>query len=152
MYVVSKRGFYTTPALRAVLGCYYRWKDDFVKKLVILFQPRDGLGEDRVYQIVLDIKVLTLEDYSDDFPLVTESAIALIVTTSGRSGAYEARVDTRARATIRAYEARKNSHAEANCIEKHAKIDDFSSKFTQKLNHAKIDTPHVIASRFTIIF
>ena len=28
-------------------------------------------------------------------------------------------------------------HAEADCIKKHAKIDDFSSKFEQKLKHEK---------------
>ena len=28
-------------------------------------------------------------------------------------------------------------HAEANCVKKHAKIDDFSSKFEEKLNHEK---------------
>ena len=38
----------------------------------------------------------------------SRKALALAVTTSGRSGAYEARVDTRARTTIRAYEARKH--------------------------------------------
>ena len=34
-------------------------------------------------------------------------------------------------------EPRKNRHAEENCIKKHAKIDDFSLKFEQKLKHEK---------------
>ena len=63
-------------------------------------------------------------------------ALALAVTTSGRSGAYEARVDTR---------ARKNRHADGNSIKKHSIIDDFASKF----NHEKIDTPKLIASKST---
>ena len=59
---------------------------------------------------------------------------AVRATTSGRSGAYEARVDTR---------ARKNRHADGNSIKKHTIIDDFASKFS----HEKIDTPMVIASK-----
>ena len=65
---------------------------------------------------------------------MSQRALALAVTTSGRSGAYEARVDTR---------ARKNRHADGNSIEKHSIIDDFASKF----NHEKIGTPMVIASK-----
>ena len=41
-------------------------------------------------------------------PSLSRRALALAVITSGRSGAYEARVDTRARTTIRAYEPRKD--------------------------------------------
>ena len=44
----------------------------------------------------------------------------------------------------------KNRHAEGDCIKKHAKIDAFSSKFEQKFNHEKIDTPEVIASKITL--
>ena len=38
-------------------GCYYDWTHDLIKTVYILLAPRDGLGENRKYQIVMDIKV-----------------------------------------------------------------------------------------------
>ena len=41
----------------------------------------------------------------------------------------------------------KSHHGEANCIKKHDKIDDLSSKFEHELNREKIDTPKIVASK-----
>ena len=84
-------------------------------------------------------------------------ALALAVTTSGRCGAYETRVDTRARkndtpkviaskSTPKSMIfsrnssrnlATKNRHAEGICIKKHAKIDFFFVEIRPEIQTAK---------------
>ena len=47
------------------------------------------------------------------------------------------------------YSSAKNRHAEGKCMKKHAEVDELLSKFEQKLNHEKIDTPNVNAKKNT---
>ena len=48
------------------------------------------------------------------------------------------------------YSSAKNRHAEGKCIKEHSEVDELLSKFEQKLNHEKIDTPKVNTQEKTL--